>query len=380
MEIRVENPIRVLQVIGSMNRGGAESMIMNLYRAINRSKVQFDFLVHTPLKGKYDEEIMNMGGHIYRIRAFNGYNAALYYLECKAFFRDHKEIAVVHGHIGSSAALYLLAAKKAGLFTIAHSHSAQKNIMNVHDLFYRVFSYPTRYIANQLFGCSTEAGIRRFGRRFATSKKYMNFYNAIPLEHFLFNNLERQIVRKELGVEDDESVVITVGRITKQKNPRFIYDVFRYIVCNWSDVICVWVGTGPEELVYKDLIRKNGLQKRVLMTGVRSDVERILNAADCFFFPSLWEGLPVSVVEAQANGLPCVISDLITKEVEITKLIEWHSLDESVEEWSNACLNLAHNSKNNRETPLSDIKDSGYDIHETSKWLQEYYIQMAKEK
>lgn len=366
--------IRVLQVIGVMNRGGAESMVMNLYRAIDRSKVQFDFLVHTKEKGTFDNEIKELGGRIYSITRFTGINSISYYRECSRFFREHPEYKVVHGHIGSCASLYLKAARHNGVYAIAHSHSALTTINNAHDFFYKLFSYPTRFVANQLFGCSTEAGIARYGKRAVKKENYKNFCNAIDLKKFIYNRSLRKKIRKSFDIEETKIVIVHIGRLTTAKNPTMILSVFKEIVKIDKNAICLWVGTGPEEENYRSKISSLGLSERIIMTGLRSDIPDILLLADCFLFPSLWEGLPVSVIEAQASGLPCVISDTITKEVEVSNLVEWHSLSEAPELWANRCLQLAKENRMIRKSPEQSIIDNGYDIETTSKWLADFYI------
>lgn len=377
-----EKPIRVLQVIGQMNRGGAETMIMNLYRHIDREQVQFDFLVHTKELGLYDDEIRSLGGNIYYVDRFSGKNAVKYYSQCRSFFAQHPEIKVVHGHIGSSAALYLKAAQKEGKYTVAHSHSAFVKINSfkdwLEDKAFRFVSYPTRYIADQLFGCSTEAGESRFGKRMLKNSKYRNFPNAIALQSFAVNQESRQKIRAELGIREDDVVIGTVGRVTKPKNPEFIYKVFKTCVSSAPDVKCVWVGYGDMSDRILELRRSDGLEDRIIMTGDRSDIPELLQAFDAFLFPSLWEGLPVTVIEAQAAGLNCLLSDKISKEVALTDQVHWKSLDESAEEWAAQCLDLAKEGKENRRSPEEQLRASGYDIDDSAKKLAQFYCANAK--
>ena len=373
-----EEPIRVLQVIGSMNRGGAEAMIMNLYRNIDRTKVQFDFLVHTDIEAQYDKEIKSLGGRIYSIIKFNGINVLGYYNSCKAFFANHPEYKIVHGHIGSCAAFYLKAAKKSGCYTIAHSHSVGGSQYSLHDLLYRIYSFPTRYIADLLIGCSSEAGKARFGKKVLNWKNYINFPNAVDIEQFKFNEDIRSDVRKELGLSNETIVVGTVGRITQPKNPEFIAQVFLKILSCQQNAVCLWVGTGELERKVKEIIESKHDGSRIIMTGLRSDVYRLLQAMDVFVFPSLWEGLPVTVVEAQAAGLPVVLSDSITKEVEVSSLLEWHSVNEPELIWAKSCLEMvSRHPIDKRVSPIEEIAGHGYDIKESAKYLQNRYLSIA---
>jgi len=370
--------IRVLEVLGRMDRGGAEAMIMNLYRMIDRSKVQLDFMVHTGDHCQFDDEIHSMGGRIFYVPRFRVFNLWSYIKAWKVFFKNHPEIKVVHGHIGSTAAIYLHEANKAGCFTIAHSHSAGKSRLSAHDILYSFFSFPTRYVAKQLFGCSTEAGIMRYGKAAVNKNKYKNFPNAIDLKRFSFQTAIRNKKRNELGVYEDHPIIVHVGRVTTPKNPQMIFEVFKEIVKIDLNAICLWVGTGELEEEYRLKIKREGLEKRIIMTGVRKDITEILQASDCFLFPSLWEGLPVSVIEAQATGLPCVISDTISKEVEVSNLVEWHNLNEPPSIWAERCLSLAVLSLKNRKSPTEEIRNAGYDIIKTADWLQQFYIDNSK--
>lgn len=368
----MKRPVRVLQVLHIMNRGGAEAMIMNLYRMVDRTRVQFDFLVHSQDRGVFEDEITQMGGHIYRVQPFKGYNVLSYYNECKRFFKLHPEIKVVHGHLGSCAAYYLKAAKECGKFTIAHSHSADK-IRSVYDFVYNVFSYPTRYVADQLFGCSTEAGIGRYGKRIVKSKKYKNFNNAIDIGKFRFNDENRKTLRSELGLSENLTIIGHVGRLTTAKNPHKIFSVFKYIVEHYDNIICLWVGTGEFEDEIKKMITACELQDKIIMTGVRSDIFRVMSVIDCMLFPSIFEGLPVSVVEAQAANLPTVLANTISKETQISDLLCWHSLEDDDATWAVDVVRLAKEHQGCRNEYLFNMGKTGYDINETVKWLMDFY-------
>ncbi|WP_028896073.1 glycosyltransferase [Prevotella sp. HUN102] len=365
-------PIRVLQVLHILNRGGAEAIIMNLYRKLDRTRIQFDFLVHEKEKGLFEDEITQLGGKIYRVQAFKGYNVLSYYQECKHFFAQHPEIKIVHGHLGSSAALYLKAAKVYGKFTIAHSHSAG-SIRDFRGFAYAFFSFPTRYVADQLFGCSTEAGIQRYGKTTVKSPKYKNFNNAVDVIKFKFNLEKRNLKRKELGIPEQKIAIGTVGRITEPKNPPRIYSLFKFLVNNYENVICYWIGTGELEDVYQQKIKEDNLQDRIIMTGVRSDIPELMSAFDGMIFPSLWEGLPVSVIEAQMANLPTILADTISKETEISPLLHWHSLNESDEVWAKGIVEHTKAYLNCRENYNFNTSSTGYDINETVKWLMSFY-------
>lgn len=375
---QLKSPIRVLEVFGRMDRGGAEAMIMNLYRKMDRTKVQLDFMVHTEERCQFDDEIEKLGGHIYHVPRFKVHNYLSYRKAWKRFFKEHPEYRVVHGHMGATAAIYLHEANKAGCFTIAHSHSATSPLKDVKSRLYKIFAFPTRFVAKQLFGCSTEAGLARYGKNAVNGSCYRNFPNAIDLNKFTFTNSCRVTERKSLEIADSQLVVVSVGRITTQKNPTLLLAIFEEIVKHDDNAVCLWVGTGELEKKIHNIIAEKGLQDRILMTGVRSDIPELLQAADVFLFPSLWEGLPVSVVEAQATGLPCVIADTISKEVQVSPLVEFHSLSETPELWAERCLTLAGEHRSKRKSPIDEIRAAGYDIDESVKWLEDYYIKKSQ--
>ena len=368
------DPIRVLHVIGVMNRGGAETMIMNLYRHIDRSKVQFDFVEGSSEPAAYDEEILALGGRIYRCPRYNGKNHFAYTGWWHRFFREHgDEYSVVHGHIGSTAAIYLSIAKKYGLFTVAHSH----NIMNQIDfksLLYSAFSYPTRYIADRFFACSREAGISRYGKRIGQDPaRCIQFKNAIDISHFLFSEEKRTQMRVQLNI-GNRLVIGHVGRFDDQKNHEFLLLVFQQIVKKRPDAVLLLVGDGERRAEMERLAGEYGLSDSVIFAGVVSNVSDYLQAMDVLVFPSRYEGLPVSLIEAQANGLPCCISDAVPSEVGITPCIAFSSLTDSPQNWADRAMTMAQHGRIETEALLTK---AGYDIRETSGWLTDFYLEAS---
>lgn len=372
--------VRVLHVIDRMDRGGAETMIMNLYRRIDKDKLQFDFLVHSTEKGMYDDEILFLGGRIFSITRFNGYNGIHYYREAYQFFKSHKEYNIVHGHIGSCAAFYLKAAKKNGCFTIAHSHNASTE-KTFRNFVFNVFSYPTRFIADQLIGCSQIAGESRFGKRLAISDRYFNFYNAIDVKDFLFSRERKNAFKKSVDfLPDDSHIYGTVGRLTYQKNPRKIFDIFKSIIKIDEKALCLWIGNGEFFDEINSMILSEKLDKRIFLLGIQNNVKDWLQIMDCFVFPSFWEGLPVTLVEAQAAGLPCIISDAITTEVDITELVTRLSIEQDSIIWANLAYSKVVEFLDVRNSDYEKIKTSGYEIADTADWLSNYYMRIAASK
>nr|WP_295761721.1 glycosyltransferase family 1 protein [uncultured Intestinibacter sp.] len=365
----MENPIRVLHVIGKMNRAGAETMIMNIYRKIDRTKIQFDFMVHTEEKCDFDDEILSLGGRIYRVPRFKGSNILSYKRTWNNFFKEHKEYKIIHGHIGSSAAIYLKIAKKYGLYTIAHSHNTEMG-EGIKGMMYKIFSYPTRYIADYFFACSNLAGICRFGKDIVYKKNYLVLKNAIDSEKFIYNESIRKNKRKELGIEG-KFVIGNVARFNIQKNHEYLIEIFKLVIQKNENAILMLVGDGERKELIIDKINKYKLGSKVIFTGVRDDVHDIMKAMDVFVFPSLYEGLPVTLIEAQAAGLPCLISDTITDEVCITPLVEKLPINKEPIVWAKK-VDLLRNCKH--EDFLEDIKNRGYDINTSVLNLEKFYL------
>lgn len=371
----MENPIRVLQVIGSMNRGGAEAMLMNYYRSIDRTKVQFDFVENSFGRAAYDDEIESLGGKIFNCPHFNGKNYFQYRKWWRQFFVDHSgEYPIVHGHIGSCASIYLREAKKAGAFAVAHSHSSGTDY-SLGSYLYKIASYNTRNIADYFFACSRAAGMDRYGKKVVNGHYYRNINNAINTVVYKNSVTDRKSVRQQLGFEN-EMVVGHVGRFSEVKNHRFLIEIFMAVLRKKTNAKLLLVGGGEIETEIKNLVQQKGICDRVVFTGIRPDVNRVMQAMDVFVFPSLFEGLPVTLVEAQTAGLPCVISDRIPSDsILIEELVDVMSLSESPEKWADRILERAN--EPHRDTQ-EQIKAKGFDIEENAKWLEGFYLEHSK--
>lgn len=365
-------PLRILHVIGIMNRGGAETMIMNLYRNIDRSKVQFDFVENSFESAVFDEEIKNLGGKIFRCPHYNGKNHFQYIKWWNKFFEEHKnEYTAVHGHIGSTAAIYLSIAKKNGIFTIAHSHSSGTDY-SLKSILYKILSYNTRNIADYFFACSQAAGLDRYGIKVTiNTQKYKILNNAIDTSFFNFNENIRNNIRDEFNFNKNDLVVGHVGRFTSEKNHKFIISVFSKLLLKNPESKLILIGDGPLKNEMMKLSNELKIQDKVIFTGVRNDVNKIMQAMDVLLFPSIYEGLPVTLIEAQSTGLPCVISNKIPLDCEITRnLIHVVNLDDEIDKWIETILSTKKLKRFSREY---EIKLAGFDIKTTAKWLEEFY-------
>ena len=360
--------MRVLHVFGVMNRGGAESMIMNLYRKVDKSKLQFDFVVHRNTPGSFDEEIKEFGGKIYRCPSFSFSSALAYRKWWIDFFNEHKEYSIIHSHIRSSAFVYLRIAKKQGLKTIIHSHSTSNGSGINGAIKTKTQRIALRY-SDYYMGCSKEAGLWFFGERIVNGNNYHMLQNAVDLEEFSFSSEKRESIRNTLGLHGKEPVYMHVGRFHPSKNHEFLLNLFSALVRQNPDSMLVLVGDGELRDKIENQIADLGVKENVIMTGVRSDVNSLLLAADCFLFPSNWEGLPVTVVEAQASGLPCFISDRITKDVCVSDLVTSLPIDMGIEPW----LTAIKTSRLQRKDVSEEIRSHGFDINDSVKWLTSFY-------
>lgn len=364
----MKKPIRILQMIGSLNVGGSQSMIINIYKAIDREIIQFDFVIDHAGYLHYKEMLENMGAKIYVMPSFMGYN----FLEIKrawdTFFTEHPEYRVLHTHVRSYASIFLPIAKKHGVKTIIHSHSTS-NGRGMIAIYKYILQYPLRYQADYYFGCSKESGCWLFGRKIVNKDNFLVIKNGIDVNKYIPNESVRTKVRDEFGFADSDIVYGHVGRFHESKNYPFLLKVFCEISKRKSNSKLVLVGDGE---LKKDIIQEAkdlDISEKIIFTGIRDDIASILQGFDCFLFPSKWEGLPVTLVEAQAAGLPCIVSDKITREVNLTDSIIYLPIDSGVDEWVNEALCLTGKRMDN----ASKIRKKGFDIAESAKMLEKLY-------
>ena len=364
----MSEPIRVLQVVTYMGRGGLETMLMNYYRNIDRNKVQFDFLTHRDERWDYDDEIESLGGKIYHLPKLNPFNKN-YLNALDKFFKEHKEYQIVHCHQDCLSGVVLKVAKKNGVrFTIAHSHNANQD----KNLKYLIKVFEKRKIpkyADKLFACGDEAGRWMFN-----TDNFEVLNNAIDTDLYTYNEEKASKVKKEFGIEN-KFVVGHVGRFNPQKNHEFLIDVFNEIQKIKEDSVLMLVGDGDLRQEIEQKVQDLGLSEKVIFTGIRSDVNDLMQGMDVFLFPSLYEGLGIVLIEAQAAGLKCIISDTIPKDGIITDDVLSLSLNQSTAIWANEVLKYkGYKRSNNKEL----IEKADYDIKNNAKKLKQFYIQNTR--
>ena len=360
-------PIRVLHILQRMEAGGTQALLMNIYRKIDRTKVQFDFLVVYKEKQFYDNEIEKMGGHVYKLSFREDLNLPKFQKDLVAFFAQHHEYKIVHCHAYTIGYFCLRAAKKAGIpVRIAHSHNNE----TVHDVKYLPKLFMQRIFtknATDLFACSEEAGKYLF-----KDKRFQVLKNAIDSQNFIADANTRKEIRKELGLED-KFVVGHVGRLHPQKNHNFLIDVFYEIRKKRLDAELILVGTGPLEEKVRDKVSEKGLSDYVHFLGNRKDMNRVYQAMDVFAFPSLFEGLGIVAIEAQAAGIPIVCSEGLPPETDITPIYRKLMLSDGVEKWADVAIEMAQDSLAHTNMQKYVVK-AGFDMDITAQEMEDYYL------
>lgn len=367
--------IRVLHVIGAMDRAGAETMIMNYYRAIDRNQIQFDFLVHTDRHCDFDDEIEALGGRIFRLPRFIGPNYFQYKNACRSFFEAHPEIDIVHGHIESSASIYLSEAKRAGKATISHAHQAN-GPLSPFEIAFRLATFRNKRSADFYMACSQKAGRDRFGLPVVDSGRFSVLTNAIDLTAFSNTEEQRARMRASLGVAG-KPVFGHVGRFTKAKNHPFLIEVFNKIADAHDDAQLLLVGRGENEKAIRELVRAKGLEDSVHFLGVRDDVAEVMSAMDVFLFPSVQEGLGIVAVEAQASGLPTLVSDALPDEAMILPSAKKLPIvDASL--WATEAIARLDAKRMSSAEIQHALTEHGYEITSATDELTEFYLSLKK--
>lgn len=368
--------IRILHIIGAMNRGGAETFLMELYRHIDRSKVQFDFLIYnyTDTEGVFDQEILSLGGKIYEMKQRFYRNPLAYIKELKIFFKNHPEYKIIHSHQNSMAGYSLSVAKThSKALTISHSHSAfvvNKILRKYCNKIGRILLH--RY-ADFFFGCSNAALMETSNQK-VNNQTHFIVKNAIDIDKFTYSDKMRDLWRKQLGANKYTFILGNVARFTSEKNHKHIIQTFAELNKKRKNSLLVLIGDGPRLSECKVLAESLNISDKIKFLGVRSDVENIINSFDAFILPSFQEGLGIVLIESQTNGLPCVISaDVIPDEADTgAGLVTRMSLNDSPQKWAETCLNII--SRKRTDEVKQTIINSGYEINTVANWLQNFYI------
>lgn len=375
MLMKNQEPIRIAQIIGKWLGGGVESVVMNYYRHIDRTKIQFDFICDEDSTNIPYDEIEQLGGRVILVPPYQ--KVFEYQKDLIKIFKDNN-YKIVHSHLNTLSVFPLRAAKKAGVpVRIAHSHSTTNKKEWKKNLLKQILRPFSKVYATDYMCCSELAGRWLFGNKEYDKGNVYLLNNAIELDKFKYDEQLRNKKRKELNIKDDTLVIGHVGRFVEQKNHRFLIDIFNEVHKQKENSILLLVGQGPLMEEMKEKVKTLGIEDSVKFLGQRNDVNELYQVFDVFCLPSLYEGLPVVGIEAQATGLLCVLSDDMTKETKVLNETEFLSLKQSASVWAKIILNkqLMLLDKNNTTKKMSAV---GYDINIESFKLEKIYKKLIK--
>lgn len=357
-------PIRVLHEVAGLGNGGVETFLMNVYRRIDRSKIQFDFILsHDWNIHLYDNEIKELGGRIYYLPEGKNQFIAFY-----RFLKAHREYKVVHSHRGAFGSFYLFTAWLAGIkHRIAHSHTsgAERKSKAFFVILLRPF---LRFVSTYRFSCGQSAGEWMYGKT-----KFEVINNSIDVSSFRHFEL-REEIRRGLGIPDNCFVIGHVGRFSEEKNHSFLIDVFDHIHKTNQDARLLLIGDGPLRNEIENRVKRQGLSQSVIFLQNRQDVNLLLLAMDFVIFPSFFEGFSFAMLEMQASSLRILASDNIPKEINICGSVYFKSLDDSKEDWAASALSLAQYDR--RSLSVDEIYSKGYDIVDNANKLASFYLSL----
>lgn len=367
----MNQPVRVLQIVTIMNLGGLESFIMNIYRNIDRSKIQFDFLVHRLERGAFDDEIEKLGGTIFRFKALKPSKFITYRRQLKIFFKEHKEYQIVHSHLNENSAIVLNIAKKSGVpVRIAHSHA--KKTAGPYTFLRELLKKDILRNSTLNLACSEDSGKWLYG-----SGYFEVFKNSIDTKRFKFPSNKKEVaaLKEKLGFRNEDFIIGLIARFSPTKNHDFLIDIFEaYLKLN-KDAHLILIGEGALEADIKSKIKRFDIGNQVVFTGNVENPEIYLSVMDLFLMTSYNEGLGIVLVEAQCNGLPTIMSDTMPVEIELTDLVHKMSLNSPASEWAKKIEEVRKKYEDSIRLGYDEIiKVKGYDIEQNSKNLVDIYL------
>lgn len=364
-----EKPIRVLQIIGNVCGGGVEAVIMNYYRNIDRTKVQFDFVVDGYGKTSLDDEIISLGGKVYHVEPYRQ-NVFRYMKQIYQIVRQG-HYHIVHSNMNTLSVFSLFPAWLAGAEQrILHNHSTAVKQEGARSVMKTILRPLAPLFANRYAACSKLAGDWMYGVRRMERGDIAIIRNAINVEQYAYSTEQRTKYRQELGIAEDALVIGHVGRFMFQKNHAFLVEIFREVYQREPRSVLLLIGDGELRSDMEQLVQRYGLADNVHFLGLCKDVCNLYNAMDVFVLPSWYEGLPVVSVEAQANGLRCLFSTNVTAESRLTKTAEFYDLADGAVKWA-AHIMDGNNERN--KNACADMRSAGFDIKTQVEKLWEWY-------
>ncbi len=371
---------RVLHVVSAMNRGGAETLLMNVYRNIDRTKIQFDFVSHRNENCDYDDEIMSLGGRIFRIQSLGQAGPFAYIKELIRIMSADQYLAV-HAHTDYQSGFPVLAAKTHGIERrICHSHSnSWVRGYNVKEkLTLKVLQTIIKYSATDYCACSVEAARFLYGQQLVDRGQVCLLKNGIDIGQFVHLDGDGRLsLRHELHISQDAKIIGHVGTFSESKNQIFLLKVLKRVLDEDMNVVAVLVGEGPLKTSIEEEAKKWGLSNNIRFLGMRTDIPRLMKEFDVFLFPSLFEGFGIVALEAQSSGTPCVVADTVPKSTDMgLGLISYVSLQDNLEKWSKEIQSAFLAERPEKGKIVNRISELGFDIKRSiHHWLSLYGLE-----
>lgn len=366
--------IKILHVVGGMNVGGTETMLMNLYRKLN-TNVQFDFISYYDKDAYYDDEIKRLGGQVIKIDSPNKIGMIKSIKNLCEVIKENGPYNAVHAHTLFNCGVAMIAARLSGIkVRVSHAHT---NLDNTKNIIRKIYIWCMRRTINlfstDCIACSESAGKYLFGESITLSKKYKLLPNYVDYKKYL-NCSDTKSVRQELGIKDDDIVVGHIGRFVEAKNHKFLLEVVSEMINLNNKVKLILTGDGELRKEIESYAEELGIKENVYFLGIRKDIDKILNNLDIFIFPSIYEGLGLVMIEAQSAGIPCLVSEAIQKEADLDiGLVKQINLNDKKELWIKEAFELIENKNKNKKQILSAIKNKGYDLDNIINKLLEIY-------
>lgn len=362
--------LRILHVTVGMDRGGIENFLMNIYRKVDRKKIQFDFLIHLEEEQAFEREILELGGKIYRTPALGKVGPFKYQKALNNFFKEH-DYKIVHSHYNAVNGVILNEAKKCGIKNrISHSHTSYPKYRLFEKLYKEYYSkFLLKFVATKKYACSKKAGQWLYKSNFEVIN------NGIDTKEYSYKFEERLKVRNELKIAEEKIVIGHIGRFVDEKNHRFLIEIFKKLYKKNKNYSLIMIGDGVlKKEIEENLSLDKELFKNVYFLGIREDVKNLLQGMDIMIFPSKFEGLPVALVEAQGSGLKCFVSKNVSEEIDLgCNLVTFIGLDKPVDEWVEI---IEKNIEYKRRDTVEYIKKAGYDVSDNANYLEKMYLNL----
>lgn len=378
MSVDKMKKIKILMVLGNTRMGGVQALILNILRNIDLNRFHIDFAInfYAEFNG-IEDECRKYGCKFYILPYFKIYNYLWYKRNWTKFLNQHN-YDIVYAHSTNSASIFLKIAKKLGMKTISHSHSTGFRGGIIERMAKKYFAKGVGEVSDYWFACSDKAAIRLYGKDYTNYKHYYAIPNAIDVKKYIFNNDIRKKIRGQYGIADKTILYGHVGTFSTPKNHKFLIEIFENILKKQPNSALICCGAGALQPAIANMAKEKNISDKVIFAGVVNNVNEIMMGMDAFIFPSLFEGFGVSILEAQAAGLPVTMSDIIPSEVDLTDLIRRCNLTESAEVWASKII--ANTIPINRTIYNDIVANSEYNIKKTVKKFEKLYEELVKSK